>query len=351
MRRPVDLVLHVGATKTGSTSIQEFLAHNRAPLAAHGTLYPETFGDLRRIRLSLYVTPDDALPNRLWLRSGLGDTDPAEFRSSIRERLLGEIETSGCERLLLSDETLFGGPAATVAEVRRFTDDVADSVRVVVYLRRQDDHLVSMYQQAVRGGAVQRLAEWSQRPRHRIYDYHRRLAMWRRHVTPDGMVVRLFEPEAFSGGSLVADYFEAAGIPTPVEGLEPVAVQNERLGAEATEFLRLLNLLRHQNPELDGQELANRRFLPQLAELPGPALTLPEAELDEFMEQWAESNRATAREFLGRDELFRAPRKSSGTTATQALDPRRLDRLVELLGVPESARDGLRRVAAREADR
>ena len=193
---------------------------------------------------------------------------------------------------------------------------------------------MSMYQQAVRGGAVQRLADWSLRPRHRIYDYHRRLTMWRRRVTSDGIVVRPFEPDAFSGGSLVSDFFAAAGVAMPEHGLEPVDVQNERLGAEATEFLRLLNLFRRQNSDLDHQELANRRFLPQLAALPGPALTLPAAALDEFMATWEESNRATAREFLGRDELFRAPRKASGTIATQGLDPTRFDQLVELLEIP-----------------
>ncbi len=349
MRRPVDLVLHVGATKTGSTSIQEFLAHNRRTLAAHGLLYPQTFGDLRRLRLSLLVTPDDALPNRLWLRSGLGGIEPEKFRSSMRERLLEEFEASGCEQVLLSDETLFGAPAPTATEVRRLADAIAGSVRVLVYLRRQDDHLVSMYQQAVRGGAVQRLADWSLRPRHRIYDYHRRLTMWRRRVTSDGIIVRPFEPDAFCGGSLVSDFFAAAGVAMPEHGLEPVDVQNERLGAEATEFLRLLNLFRRQNSDLDHQELASRRFLPQLAALPGPALTLPTPALDDFMATWEESNRATAREFLGRDELFRAPRKASGTVATQGLDPTRFDELVELLEIPGWARDGLRQVAARES--
>lgn len=349
MRRPVDLVLHVGATKTGSTSIQEFLAHNREALAAHGVLYPHAFGDLRRLRLSLMVTPDDALPNRLWVRSGLGDTAPAEFRRTMRERLLEEFEASGCQQVVLSDETLFGGPPATVTEVRRLADAIAGSVRVLVYLRRQDDHLVSMYQQAVRGGAVQRLADWALRPRHRIYDYHRRLRMWRRRVTSDGIIVRPFEPAAFHGGSLVSDFFAAAGIATPDRGLEPVAVQNERLGAEATEFLRLLNLFRQENRDLERQELANRRFLPQLAALPGPALTLPEAALDEFMKQWEESNRATARDFLGRDELFQSPRKSSGTIAAQGLEPARFEELVDLLDIPEWARDGLRQVAARES--
>lgn len=348
MRRTPNLVLHIGATKTGSTSLQEFLAHNRKALAAHGSLYPETFSDLRRNRLSLYVMPDDALPNRLWLRSGLGGTDPEQFRTSMRERLLAEIAESGCERVVLSDETLFGGAPATVSEVRRFAEDIAGSVRVVVYLRRQDDHLTSMYQQAVRAGTVRRLADWSLQPRRRIYDYHRRLTMWRRRLAPDRIAVRPFESATFHGGSLASDFFEAAGIPAPDEGLEPVAVHNVRLGAEATEFLRLLNLYRHQHPDLDHRDLGNRRFLSQLAELPGPTLTLPEADLETFMEQWEDSNRATAREFLGREELFWTPRRSSGTTVVQALTPARLDELIELLGIPERAHEGLRRVAARE---
>ena len=66
-----------------------------------------------------------------WLRSGLGGTEPEKFRSSMRERLLEEFEASGCEQVLLSDETLFGALVPTVTEVRRLADAIAGSVRVL----------------------------------------------------------------------------------------------------------------------------------------------------------------------------------------------------------------------------
>ena len=63
-RDPSDIVLHIGSGKTGTTSIQRFLAQNRARLAELGLLYPQTPGRSRHYRLSLFIQPDDAVEQR-----------------------------------------------------------------------------------------------------------------------------------------------------------------------------------------------------------------------------------------------------------------------------------------------
>src|SRR5215471_11213896 len=55
LTHPVDVVLHVGMRKTGTSSIQFFLRDNREPLASRGVLYPTTPGRARHYRLSLSV--------------------------------------------------------------------------------------------------------------------------------------------------------------------------------------------------------------------------------------------------------------------------------------------------------
>ena len=70
-----------------------------------------------------------------------------------------------------------------------------------------------------------------------------------------------------------------------------------------------------------------------------------------FMDQWAETNRAVAREFLGDEtgRLFRAPRRTHNTTTEQRLDPARVDHYLVLLDLPEELRKPLSRLAEREA--
>ena len=69
---PLDVVLHVGSGKTGTSSIQYFLHRNRARLADLGYLYPQSPGRRRHTRLGLFVQPDKALSGRpSWSDSGL----------------------------------------------------------------------------------------------------------------------------------------------------------------------------------------------------------------------------------------------------------------------------------------
>ena len=85
-------------------------------------------------------------------------------------------------------------------------------MRLVVYLRRQDDQMVSRYQQMVKIGEVRRLAEWAQQDMARTYDYHARLRTWAELLEPTEFVVRRFERDRFVDGSLHQDFLDAVGI-------------------------------------------------------------------------------------------------------------------------------------------
>jgi hypothetical protein len=352
LTRPLDLVLHIGSGKTGTTSVQRFLRRNRKSLAALGLCFPQTPGLGRHVALSLFAKPDRELSKMIaWRR--LGHFSPAEFRKDFRHRLFREIARSGHSRVLFSDEGLYGSSDETLRRLRAFTDEIAGSVRLVVYLRRQDDHLASRYQQVVKTGEVRRLADRvEQLDLSKTYDYHTRLQTWARLLEPTDFVVRPFEPDRFLDGSLYQDFLAASGIDARVSELRGVDSQNETMDAEAVEFLRILNLYRVEHEAAVPGLIDNRGLGRRLAQAStGPTLTLPEAQLDEFMAQWEDSNRAVAREFLGDEtgRLFRAPRKTSNRTTEQHLDPARLDHFLTLLEVPEQMHTPLRRLVEREA--
>jgi hypothetical protein len=231
---------------------------------------------------------------------------------------------------------------------------MARSLRLVVYLRRQDDHMVSRYQQGVKIGWVVRLDEWvRQDDMSELYHYDTRLRMWERLLQPSDLVVRRFEPAGFVGGSLYQDFLDAAGIDARVGELAQVAAPvNESLDAESVEFLRLLNLYRVENEAATAGLIDNRSLTRRLAEAStGPTLTLPAPLLDEFMARWEESNRRVARDILGdgSGRLFQLTRKTANTTTEQRLAPSRLDHFLELSEVPEHMHAPLRGLAEREA--
>lgn len=353
-RRPVDLVLHIGSGKTGSSSIQYLLGTNRAVLAEHGWLYPRVPSNNRHrhARFGAFVQPDERLV-RAAAAQGEGQVSPGRFRRQLERELLTEIRDSGLSRVLLSDEALYGSSDEALERLRRFTDRAARHVRLVVYLRRQDDHLISRYQQVVKMGETRRLLErMRQVDFSGPYDYHARLTAWRRALEPADFVVRRFEPARFAGGSLYQDFLDAAGLEVRASDLHAVTLQNESLDADSVEFLRILNLHRVEDQGATPGRINNRKVVRRLsASSGGPVLTLPERQLDDFMATWAASNAAVAREFLGEPDgqLFDSARRTSGVTTDQVLEPARVDDFVALLELPDRARARLRRIAEREA--
>jgi hypothetical protein len=348
---PQDVVLHIGSGKTGTSSVQFFLRENRERLMELGWLYPQSPGRARHSRLSLFVKSGPEMKSSPeWRRQK--QSDPVRFRRAFRRQLFAEIENARLSRVVFSDEVLFGSPEQSLRRLRRFTDRIAERLRLVVYLRRQDDHMVSRYQQGVKIGWVARLGDWAQEDMSSLYDYFSRLRMWERLLRPTELVVRRYEPAGFVDGSLFQDFLDAASIDARAGDLAQGPNRNDSLDAESVEFLRLLNLYRVQNEGATAGLIDNRRLIGRLTEgSTGPVLTLPASFLDGFMGQWEEANRRVAKEMLGDDsgQLFRTPRKTADTTTEQRLDPARLDHFLTLAELPEQLHAPLRALAEREA--
>lgn len=346
-----DVVLHAGTGKTGTSTIQFFLRDNRECLAELGVLFPQSAGAARHVKLNLFMRTEEELADSpVWHRRK--NPDPARFRRRFKRRLFAEIETAGLPRVLFTDEEVFKASDGALRRLARITRPIAANLREVVYLRRQDDHLVSRYQEGVKIGWIKRLEEWGLEDFSGLYDYAARLDQHRRVLAPDELVVRRFDRSSFPDGSLLQDFLDAAGIDARADEMQQVQDRNQSLDAESVEFLRLLNLHRVQEQGETPGLIDNRRLFDRLAAAStGPTLTLPDPFLDAFMEQWADSNRQVARDVLGDPTgvLFPAPRRTRGTTSEQVLDPARLDHFFELLKLPEPIHPPVRRLAEREA--
>ena len=83
----MDLTVHIGTGRAGSTSIQFFLRDNRERLGELGILFPQSPGQARHTHLGLFAKPKaelEAAPE--WSRQRRDD--PASFRKAFKRRLL-----------------------------------------------------------------------------------------------------------------------------------------------------------------------------------------------------------------------------------------------------------------------
>lgn len=297
----MDLYLHIGPDKTGTTTIQKFLDVNRPALADHGYLVPKSPGLQRHFKLYLYGFDDARMVAEPVWRNRAASADA--FRTEFQAELKAEIAQSKAKYALMSDEGLFRLGAQEVARMHDLLAPLFKKIHIVLYLRRQDQHVLSRYQQIMKTGATTiTLAEYL-KAKHPYYYYADILKRWadcfgRRNVKP-----RIFDRSEFVGGSLLPDYLHSVGISnsTPFELVES---QNVGLDAASTEFLRLYKLAYRKRTGTDLHALRQDpkliRFLEDHSD--GRKLLISDKQRERFQNRWSKTNATVARLYFGRDD-------------------------------------------------
>ena len=235
------LTLHIGTEKTGTTTLQHWLASNRAALRAQGILYPRTPGERNHVGLALYAGAYHRLGDLLAAESLQGRRQWRAYRQELAERLHAEIEAADAPQVVLSNEHCSSRLLSdrSVARLAALLRGLGQRVRIVLYLRRQDAFLLSRYSTLIRGGgrlSLPLIAFFARAD----YDYARLVDRWARVFGADAISIRVFAPEHFMGGRLETDFQQAVGIPD-ISGFRMSRPANPSLDAQSLEFLRRFN--------------------------------------------------------------------------------------------------------------
>src|SRR5437588_5600820 len=157
MRMP-NLHLHIGCEKTGTTSIQKFLRANRELLARAGILFPRAPGEENQMGLAVAAQSEfGPLRRKIFKLRSWPEVDA--FREKLGRGLEQELTGSAFRRAIMSGEHCSSRlvSPAEVEWLRDFLRQFFDDITVVVYIRRQDEFLLSTYSTDIKGGAVHRL--------------------------------------------------------------------------------------------------------------------------------------------------------------------------------------------------
>jgi hypothetical protein len=286
----VDVYLHIGVGKTGTTAAETALAEASGGLAEAGMRIPVCTRRERgrHILLSAYAR-DAAAFERLRGSIGEPERDQDAFRKRLEAALRDELDGyPRGSKLICMDVGLCS--IRTEVEAARLRDlfaPLAERVFLLVYLRRQDRFAVSRFHQDLKAGAADLDIL---KPRHFI-DYEALLARWSAVFGRDRMIVRLYEPSHFPAGDVTADILAACGVdPGVLPG--PAARANTSMAPEAERLLHGLNL-RLGKPELLADRQARRPFFDRLARArPGSGLRPARREAEAFFAAYAASNEA-----------------------------------------------------------
>ena len=246
-------VLHIGADKTGTSSIQWTLAANAAAIAARNFHYLAAGRQFdRRLRhrsLGFHFAMRALDRPARDLQATLGFTDD-DSRRRYRQQFARDFdrEVAGLPdeaTVVISDEALFVySEPATAANAAAFLKPRFAETEIIVYLRRPDLYLASRYSQHVKMGGRMTLAEYAAANAHKRL-YFNRLKNWSDAFGRPHLIIRPFDRAVLAGGDVVVDLLGQIGLDS--SGLDIVR-SNVSLTPLGCAIKRRINLLYKRRP-------------------------------------------------------------------------------------------------------
>ena len=223
------IYIHIGAHKTGTSAIQEFLSNNREILRKRGYLY------LCK-KNACYDLTEELLTNT--------HTEITQNANSPLKHYMKQIEDSEYNTVILSSE---GFMKILKDEINLLKQVIPKdySVNIIVYVRQQDEKIESDFNQRVRGPSfryekkfydnIPELLDLS------FCDYYSVLIPWSQAFGKENIKVRCYEKEQLPKG-VYHDFLEAIGLCLDEKFHIPKEIVNQSLNWDLIEFIRLCNI-------------------------------------------------------------------------------------------------------------
>ncbi len=285
------LYIHIGAKKTGSTTLQAVLKGNQKMLADHGYFVSKAAGAIEDKAFSgFYLGEADRLPAmQAWL---------AECAEAMQ---------AGCKAAIITAESLSD---LRLEEIQKLHDDLVprfDGIEIIYYIRRQDLMAVSHFSTSLKGGGVTKALMSTQmgaRGR-RGFNFDRVAEDWEAVFGASSMCLRKYADPGQKGWDIVEDFCTLIGIDFHSE-LHRKENKNVRLTRNQAAYLRLYNIWAREGRVRHSQE-ARTKLVNALSDLPDDTrIPLPsQEEAKEFYKIFKGGNkRIRLKYFPESDALF-----------------------------------------------
>ncbi|RLL71301.1 hypothetical protein [Paenirhodobacter hankyongi] len=300
------LVCHIGTPKTGSTYLQGTFQQNRDWFLERGIIYPDLLSPLANHITLFYAAATYLDPSAV--AYGLHSMEEvAAFRARLVEHIRAQIDAAPphAHTMLFSSENLTGNlgrhDVLNLAEMLR---PLFDEVEIVIYLRRQDDAVLSMYGEFMRRGYNNQtfdafLQGATARPAvPHFLQYRVLLEFWLEAFGKDAIRVLLFDRAQMVGGDVLTDFLTRIFDITDTAGLALPAEDNRSLSAPAQEFLRRIQpfVPFYQGNSINPARQLLEARINQLPDRPRPYMS--RAQSERVLERYRQGNEWVRQTFL-----------------------------------------------------
>ncbi len=311
-----ELILHIGTRKTGTTALQHFFFDNREVLLKNGVDYIQ----FTRQKSAPYSYSVNGVFLRQYCRALLlqkAIDDPVSDFEDNYERLNNALKGEG--KVLISDENLSAfyvqkydkqyNPKKYWGEMARIVKELGPShTTIIVYLRRQDEYVISSWKEELKGG-------WTDKPfreylnhadRKNELDYSILLDAIQSSFGPSAkIIVRSYNQVAYSGIDIFHDFCDSLGIAWDSDYIIPKRRLNESISFDMAEALLKVKLGKPGRSR--GEKRVRKKLAVKLCRNhPDPKGTtiFVTGEAERLVEEFSDGNRIIEEVYFDNKKLF-----------------------------------------------
>lgn len=314
----LNVILHIGTEKTGTSSIQHFLHLNRRRLPQYGFHLLQSGGDYDQRALAAYTRPDKERDS-YFVEQGIESAeDRAKFRADLERAIDKELTSlpSGIHSVIISSEHFHSTIKTDQAmdRLKTLLSKYFQKVKVICYLREQGAMCTSWYSTALKFGLCRTQKTFVQRqchPKNYYFNYWQLLNRWEGAFGKDALDVSIYDKSEFRSGDLLED-FTGRVDPVLLGQLESYKLQaNQSLSPEGQRLLLGVNCAFPQTTAgVEAIRVICREEIYKLLKGRGQQLDLPTRK--SIYQSFLECNSSVQkRYFPDRKELFPEPDQES----------------------------------------
>lgn len=246
----VRIILHTGVWKTGSTAIQTFLSANAGLLAERGVLIPAYAR-----RMAEY--------NHLFERLVAEDATGVQ---AVMDDVRADIAAQNPDVVVISSEHFWHAPKHIIECVAHHLSQITTDIKVIAYIRPQDDMWASLYAQQAKffrvlpGHPIWGASDYigSAISDHALY-YHRCFQVYRDAFGEDAVDLRLYDRANFADGDVVQDFLGWIGIQDRTGFISSEKDENSSFGWKGVAFsLWLADRMKRGVAEFENSKAAGK---------------------------------------------------------------------------------------------
>lgn len=292
--------LHIGTEKTATTSLQHFFFTNREKLLENNIFFPSIPGKLNHEKLSIYAAPERVINIRI-KHDLLEKQKLYTFKSGFVNALRKETQPYSDKHILFSNEHLSSRVVepSQIATLKVLIDDLGYDPYIIVYLRRQDQMLVSSYSTRIKSGGIEDFSLQTNTARYNYFDF---LTKWATVFGREKIIVRPFEKSQWIGGTIFNDFTTTIGLPAINDFVLPSKKSNKSLDRAQIKFLTLFNKELKDLPRPEATAIKANLVKLLESNSSNDGIILSKTTAKQFLEQYESQNSQVAKVFLGRQD-------------------------------------------------